>query len=73
MDLNQQGINKSLLVLRRSDGMFMIGARDLTDFHLLTPSTAPWVPLRRPQTSGRMPFGSRKATRPTSAIIMMML
>lgn len=43
VDLNQQGVNKSLLVLRRSDGMFLIGARDLTDFHLLTPSTAPWM------------------------------
>ena len=41
VDLNEQGVNKSLVVLRRDDGMFYLAAKDLAEFHLVTPSTAP--------------------------------
>jgi outer membrane usher protein len=43
VDLNEQGINKSVLVLRRSDGMFMLPHGELASFRLKTPSTAPYI------------------------------
>lgn len=41
VDLNEQDVNKSLVILRRDDGLFYLAAKDLGEFHLITPSTAP--------------------------------
>src|SRR6476659_2487305 len=41
VDLNQQGIDKMLLVLRRGDGMFFLRTDDIAAFHLKTPGIAP--------------------------------
>jgi outer membrane usher protein len=43
VDLNRQGINKPMLVLRRGDRMFLLKAEDLAAFRLKTPSTAPYI------------------------------
>ena len=43
VDLNEQGINKSVLVLRRGDGMFLLPHGELASFRLKTPSTAPYI------------------------------
>lgn len=41
VDVNRQGINRSSVVLRRSDGMYLLALPDLQAFRLNTPSTAP--------------------------------
>jgi len=41
VDINKQGINKSTIVLRRNDGVFLLKSADLADFRLKIPSTAP--------------------------------
>lgn len=43
VDVNNQGMDRSILVLRRGDGMFFLKAEDLAAFRLKPPSTAPYL------------------------------
>ena len=43
VDVNQQQMNRSILVLRRADGMFFVSAADLDSFRLLRPAGEPYV------------------------------
>lgn len=43
VDVNRQGINRSTVALRRSDGMYLLKPEDLTAFRLKAPSTAPYL------------------------------
>jgi len=42
-DVNNQGVDRTIVVLRRGDGMFLVKAEDLAAFRLKPPSIAPYV------------------------------